>query len=476
MPTVSDLLRISGEDLLPQTPAATRPVAPEPAVPDRAEHQGLRKLLQDASRQVDAVGDLKQILGGLVVSLDDHLIAVDRERAAHASMQKEFSAMRSSHDAMNARLQLLESAAAGLEHDKENLRREMEAERQNSSELVAAKLGLAEELSALRAAMSVIVRQLGDEASQGRRLGEQNGLLSGQTDVAKKRIADLEEHLAKSSERVSALDQSQAALEEALEQSRRELSLRLGQLGETEKSLANAQARTRELESALAAAEADRASLAAAREDAVGRWQKETHALRLELDAVGSRLAVAEGSMAEARQTLASRDDELATTKAELLRSAISRNEADQKAQQLSATSETLQQQNSKLELEVARLTEHCASLTESLALFESKGAEKIRALNAQIDQHQIEAAKVRSQSELQGLEAATKAARIEHELTELGVAIEHERRERATAEAALGRARTEYARLQRQLVEERTTRRSDHQRRAVGYISPKSS
>src|SRR4051812_10091279 len=180
--------------------------------------------------------------------------------------------------------------------------------------------------------------------------------------------------------------------------------------------------------------------------------------------------------MAEARQTLASRDDELAATKADLLRSAITRNEADQKAQQVSATSETLQQKNSSLELEVAKLTEQCASLTESVALFESKEAEKIRALNAQIDQLQIDVAKVRSQSELQGLEAATKAARIEHELTELGVAIEHERRERATAEAALGRARTEYARLQRQLVEERTTRRSDHQRRAVGYISPKSS
>src|SRR4051812_31728983 len=135
MPTVSDLLRISGEDLLPQTPAAPKPAVLAPVVPDRADHQGLRKLLQDASRQVDAVGDLKQILGGLVVSLDDHLTAVDRERAAHASVQKEFSAMRSSHDALNARLQMLESASAGLERDKENLRREMEAERQTSSEL-----------------------------------------------------------------------------------------------------------------------------------------------------------------------------------------------------------------------------------------------------------------------------------------------------------------------------------------------------
>jgi hypothetical protein len=50
----------------------------------------------------------------------------------------------------------------------------------------------------------------------------------------------------------------------------------------------------------------------------------------------------------------------------------------------------------------------------------------------------------------------------------QLNATIEHERSERALAEGALETTRADYARIQRQMSQERSTRRVDHQRRLI--------
>src|SRR5262249_40113682 len=95
--------------------------------------------------------------------------------------------------------------------------------------------------------------------------------------------------------------------------------------------------------------------------------------------------------------------------------------------------------------------------LSETLASTETSLAhanEKIKALTAQFDQLQADAGATR--------------AKFEEDFVQLNATIEHERAERGFAEGALETLRGDYARLQRQMSEERSIRRRDHQRRPV--------
>jgi len=61
--------------------------------------------------------------------------------------------------------------------------------------------------------------------------------------------------------------------------------------------------------------------------------------------------------------------------------------------------------------------------------------------------------------------------AKTEDDIVQLNATIEHERAERALAEGALETARSDYARVQQQMAQERATRRVDHQRRVSRNI-----
>ena len=81
----------------------------------------------------------------------------------------------------------------------------------------------------------------------------------------------------------------------------------------------------------------------------------------------------------------------------------------------------------------------------------------EIKALTTQVEQIQSE--------------ADANRAKTEDDIVQLNATIEHERAERALAEGALETARSDYARVQQQMAQERATRRVDHQRRVSRNI-----
>ena len=95
--------------------------------------------------------------------------------------------------------------------------------------------------------------------------------------------------------------------------------------------------------------------------------------------------------------------------------------------------------------------------LSETLTANESSlshANEKIKSLTGHVERLQPDAAAHRAETE-------------EH-IVQLNATIEHERCERALAEGALETTRADYARIQRQMSQERSTRRVDHQRRVI--------
>jgi chromosome segregation ATPase len=288
-------------------------------------------------------------------------------------------------------------------------------------------------------------------------LSEEKKLLTERSDISDRRIVGLEAEIAHARERLSLLENDKDTLQAALDRTLAESSRLSRQLAESDSALSDSRSRLRQMEGSLSAAESERNNLAAACADANERRQSEVHALGLKLDALRSRSDAAEKLAAGVRQSLVERTEAMRTAEAKLLEVIVARGEAEKKVEHLAVVSSGWEQQTKKLELEVAALAERCKLLSETLTANESSlvhANEKIRSLSGHVERLQQDAAAHRAETE-------------EH-IVQLNATIEHERCERALAEGALETTRADYARIQRQMSQERSTRRVDHQRRVI--------
>jgi crescentin len=172
-----------------------------------------------------------------------------------------------------------------------------------------------------------------------------------------------------------------------------------------------------------------------------------------------SRSDAAEKLLADVRQSLVVRTEEVRATEARLLEATVARGNAEKKVEHLSTVCDGWDQQAKKLEQTSADLSNRCKVLSETLAANESSlvhAREKIKSLTGHVEQLQLDAAASRAQAE--------------EDIVQLNATIEHERCERTLAEGALEAARSDYARIQNQVAQERSMRRGEHQRRLASH------
>jgi len=422
MGTVSDLRGFAGAK---STPDASPAPAPEQKSADQTanrdkmtfadlgarigeDNEALRNLLIDTSHQLSTIDDLKDTFGKLVDPLSNLLTTLEQERADNAGSQGALAAIRTSHEMLRAEFQALEKKSSELAGDNERLARDLASAQQNARALEEEKAKLNGEVAAARGAMTMLVKQLGEEAADVRLLSKENKRLAERSDTSDRRIVGLEAEIAHARERLSLLENDKVPLQAALDRTLAESSQLSRQFAESESALSDSRSRLRQMEGSLAAAESER-----------------TAAMRA----------------AEAR----------------LLEVILARGEAEQEVEHLAVVGSGWEQQAKKLELQVAALMERCKTLSETLTANESSlthANEKIKSLTRHVERLQLDAAADRAETE-------------EH-IVQLNATIEHERCERALAEGALETTRADYARIQRQMSQERSTRRVDHQRRVI--------
>jgi len=421
------------------------------------DNETLRSLLIDTGHQLNTIDDLKKTFGKLVDPLNNLLTTLEQERADNAGSQGALAAIRTSHEMLRAEFQTLERKASELAAGNERLGRDLESAQQNARAFEEEKAKLNGELAAARGAMAMLVKQLGEEVANVRMLSEEKRLLAERSDNSERRIVGLEADIAHARERLSPLQNDKDTLQAALDRTLAESARVSRQFAESEGALSDARIRLRQMEGNLAAAESERNNLAAACADANERRQSEVHALGRELDALRSRSDAAEKLAAGVRQSLVERTEAMQIAEAKLLEVVLDRGEAEKKVEHLAIVSSGWEQRSKGLELEVAALAERCKTLSQTLAANESsltRANEKIRSLTGDVERLE--------------LDAAVQRAETEEHIVQLNATIEHERCERALAEAALETTRADYARTQRQMSQERSTRRVDHQRRLI--------
>src|SRR4029450_1053201 len=128
----------------------------------------------------------------------------------------------------------------------------------------------------------------------------------------------------------------------------------------------------------------ERVPLATARDDATERHQSESYALNLRLEALRSRAATAEQLLAEGRQTLVARTEDIRGLERKGMEASVARTKTEKTVERLTAAREALDGKTRELEQGRASLMDRSSNLAEMLKARETSLAhaeEKIKSL-----------------------------------------------------------------------------------------------
>jgi crescentin len=425
------------------------PVAEEPSEPTLAdigarvgeENETLRNLLIDTDRRIGALDDLKDAFRNLVEPIGSALQALEQEKTDNVGLRNALAELRVGHESVRAEFSALEKRAAELESVGEELGRELTLAQQAARGLEGDKTELTSEIVAARAEIANLESQLAQETANGRALSEANQILVDHANSADKRIVELQSEGALIREKLLLLENDKRSLQTALDQTLAETSRLSRRLTESENALTATRARLEQMDISLAATENERVTLATARDEANERHQSEAYALNLRLEALRSRAATAEKLLAEVRQTLAARTEDIRLER-KAVEANIARNATEKVVERLTTTRDGLDGKVRELEQGRASLTERSSILAETLKARETSLAhaeQKIKSLTDRIAEIEVDAGAYR--------------AKTERRIDELNASLQRERVELAVAQGALETTRRDYARLQRDIL-----------------------
>ena len=406
------------------------------------DNETLRNLLIDTDRRIGALDDLKAAFRSLVEPIGAALQALEQEKTENVGLRNALAELRTGHDSLRGDYSALEKRAAELESTGEEVRRELALTQQTVRALEADKAELASEIVATRSEIANLESQLAQEAANGRALSEANQILVEHANAADKRIVELQSETAQTREKMLLLENDKRSLQTALDQTLAETSRLSRRLTESENALTAARARLEQLDISLAAAENERATLATARDEANERHQSETYALNLRLEALRSRAATAEQLLAEVRQTLVARTEEIRGLERKVVEGNIARTNTEKTVERLTTARDTLDSKARDLEQGRAALLERSNNQAEALKARETSlghAEQKIKMLTDRIAEMEAEANAYR--------------AKAERRIDELSASLQRERVELAVAQGALETTRRDYTRLQRDIL-----------------------
>jgi crescentin len=431
------------------------PVEPaKPTLADLGERLGsdnetLRNLLIDTGLQFRAIDELKETFTKLTDPLSKLLETLEQVKFDNASLLGSLNELRDNHATLRGDFDTLEKKSSALESDNRQLNCELTVTQQAAKDLDGERVKLVNEVATVRVAHATVQKQLGEESNLNRALNDEKRLLLERAESTDKRLIDSEAAANLAREKLSLLENERDSLQSALDQTLEQSSRTSRRLSEAENALSEARGRIQQLEINLSSTEGERQKVSAALDEANQHRQSQVYALTLKLDAMKSRAATAEKLLAEMRQNLVARSEEVRATEAKLGDAAFGRDAAEKKAEQHATAAEVADRRIKKLEQSRLTLMERVKTLSETVNSRDSALAEvqeRVRSLG--------------NRGELLKTETASNMAKAEKRIEQLNAAIERERAARAIAEGALEATRADYARSQREFAAERSRRR----------------
>jgi crescentin len=427
------------------------------------ENESLRNLLVDTGRKITELDELKDAFGKIVVPFNNTLRALEQEKSNSLSLRGSLDESRSAYETLRVEFYNIEKKATALETEVERMREDLEFSRETARGLESTRVELANDISGNRAQISELERQLAQETAQRKALSENRRVLTDQLDSAEKRVVELEAELAALRERGTLLEDDKKSLQTALDNATAENSRLTRRLTESENTLTATRAQLGKVESSFAEAYAERSRLAALLDETKEQHQAERNTLNMRLDALQSRTGTAEKMLADARQSLIARTEEVRAFDRKAVEATIGHTNAEKKLTALEAAHEERERQMRDLETSRGALVERSNALTKTLKTRETslaRAEEKIQQLTERVGH----------------LEADIQVSRtnIEKRVEDLTAALQRERMERSVVEGALEAARKDNSRLQSEVGSLRSAlRRGPGAEEAAAAIKP---
>jgi crescentin len=453
MSKLSDLFgRKGGQPGADKIPAAkARPdqheKAPSEAVADVGsrmgeENEALRNLLFDTGRKINELDELKSAFDKIVTPFNNTLRSLEQEKSQNLSLNAQLAESRGAYDKLRSDVYQVEKRATLLGSENERLREDLELAREAARSLESHRNDINSQIAAQNAQIGELERQVAQETTQRRTLSENKRTLTEHLETAEKRNVALEGDLAAARERVAMLENEQQTTKSSLDQALDEISRITRRFTESENTLGATRMQLTRVEGNYAETHAERSRLAAALDEAKEAHQTERNSLNMRLDALQSRASTAERLLAETRQNLVARTEEVRTFDRKAVEATIAKNNADKRLAQIESTHEARERQIKDLEQSRATLVERTNALTKTLKTREA-------ALARAEDRNQsLTERAARLEADIQ-----VSRTNIEKRVEDLNSSLQRERMERAVVEGALEAARKDNSRLQSEVA-----------------------
>jgi len=413
------------------------------------ENEALRNLLSDTARKIGELDELKESFDKIVTPFNGALRALEQEKSQTLALNGMLNESRTAYETLRAEFYRTDKKATTLEADIETLRVDYELARETNRALESTQLELTNEISNYRAQINELEHRLAQETTEHRTLIENHRTLREQYDSAEKRNMELEGDIAGARERLALVDDDKRSLQIAVDKALDETARLSRTLTETENALAATRAQLSKVEANFAETYAERGQLAVALDEVREQRQAEQNSLNMRLEALQSRAATAERLLAETRQNMIMRTEEVRAFDRKSVEATIARNNAEKRLAQVEGMHEMRESHIKDIEKARTALAERNNAMTKALKAREAalvRAEEKIAAL-----------------TERNGhLEADVQVSRtnIEKRVEDLNSALQRERMERAMIEGALEATRKDNSRLQSEVASLRSVLR----------------
>ncbi len=454
MAKLSNLFGRKGDEISGGREAGTDESRPAETITDIGsrigeENEALRNLLSDTARKIGELDELKESFDKLVTPFNSALRALEQEKSQTLALNGMLNESRTAYETLRAEFYRVDKKATTLEADIETLRVDYELARESNRALESTQLELTNEISNYRAQINELEHRLAQETTEHRTLIENHRMLREQFDSAEKRNMELEGDIADLREKLALVDDDKRSLQIAVDKALDETARLSRALTETENALAATRAQLTKVEANFAETYAERGQLAVALDEVREQRQAELNSLNMRLEALQSRAATAERLLAETRQNMIVRTEEVRAFDRKSVEATIARNNAEKRLAQVEGMHEMRESHIKDIEKARAALAERNNAMAKALKAREAalvRAEEKIAAL-----------------TERNGhLEADVQVSRtnIEKRVEDLNSALQRERMERAMIEGALEATRKDNSRLQSEVASLRSVLR----------------
>ncbi len=406
------------------------------------DNEALRNMLLDANNKIGELDSIKAAVGKLVDPVSKALRDFETEKTEKVGLQTVLNNTRTAYGKLRNEVGDFEKKLAASERECQTLRQDLAAAQSLLRTLETTKTDFSIDLAAARAQIADLESNLAQRTGECTALRDENRRFDERLVVTEKRVIALESDLGAARQRLLIADDEKRAQQNQLDKAGTEIARMSRKLTETEASFNAVQGRLRHAEATINEANIERARLVTTLDEVNERHERDRAGQNMRFDSLQSRANTLEKVVADARELLLARAEQI--------------REFERRAGEIETERNDLQ----------ARLTDAQAALIE----FESKYKEADMTRTAYMERNGALARSLTakdaafleledSNAALTNRAAALEAALLnqkqtsERTIEELEATINRQKLERAVLDGALQTARRDFARAMHEVM-----------------------